>query len=225
MRIFSRSSLVRIGCATSSRLWRRGALEAEQVRPRADHRDQRHHQLLADRIDRRVGDLGEVLLEIVVEQLGLVGQHGDRRVGAHRADRIVAGLRHRLQEELQVLLGVAEGLLAIEQRHGDLAAAWSWRGGRSRELDLGALQPFLVGLLAWRASFFISSSAMMRFCSRSISSILPGCSRHLRTIFSSGTGRHADLGGHHHDVVVGDDDSAPDAGRCGRAWRRSGGRR
>ena len=49
----------------------RAGVAAEQVRPRADHRDQRHHQLLADRIDRRVGDLGEVLLEVVVEQLRL----------------------------------------------------------------------------------------------------------------------------------------------------------
>jgi hypothetical protein len=38
---------------------------AEQVRARADHRHQAHHQFLADRIDRRVGDLREVLLEIV----------------------------------------------------------------------------------------------------------------------------------------------------------------
>jgi hypothetical protein len=45
---------------------------AEQVGPRPDHRHQRHHQLFADRVDRRVGDLREVLLEVVVEQLGLV---------------------------------------------------------------------------------------------------------------------------------------------------------
>src|SRR5262249_56175573 len=35
----------------------RGALEVEQVRPRADNRDQAHDQLLADRIDRRGGQL------------------------------------------------------------------------------------------------------------------------------------------------------------------------
>ena len=42
----------------------RSAFEVEQVRPRPDDRNQAHHQLLADRIDRRVGNLGEVLLEI-----------------------------------------------------------------------------------------------------------------------------------------------------------------
>ena len=79
----------------------RAGLAAQQVGPRADHRHQRHHQLLADRIDRRVGDLGEVLLELVVEQLGLPREHRDRRVRAHRAHRIVR-LRplHRLEEEL-----------------------------------------------------------------------------------------------------------------------------
>ena len=35
------------------------------------------------------------------------------------------------------------------------------------------------------SSAFSSSSSTMRPCSRSISSILPGCSRHLRTIESS----------------------------------------
>ena len=50
----------------------RVAFEVEQVRPRPDERDEAHHQLLADRVDRRVGDLREVLLEIGVEQLRLV---------------------------------------------------------------------------------------------------------------------------------------------------------
>ena len=86
----------------------RARLVAEQVRPRPDHRHQRHDQALADRIDRRVGDLGEVLLEIVVEQPRPVREHGERRVGAHRADRIVALRRHRREEEFQILVGIAE---------------------------------------------------------------------------------------------------------------------
>ncbi len=94
----------------------RAGLVTQEVRPRSDHRDQRHHQLLADRVDRRVGDLREILLEVIVEQLGLARQRGDRRVGAHRADRIVGVARHRLEEELDVLLGVAESLLLVEMR-------------------------------------------------------------------------------------------------------------
>ena len=45
----------------------RGALEVEQVWPRPDEGDERHDQLLADRVDRRVGHLREVLLEISVQ--------------------------------------------------------------------------------------------------------------------------------------------------------------
>ncbi len=55
---------------------------------RADERHQRHHQLFADRIDRRVGDLREQLLEVVVQRLVLVRQHRQRRVVAHRAGRL-----------------------------------------------------------------------------------------------------------------------------------------
>ena len=95
----------------------RGALEIEQVRPRPDEGDEAHDQLLADRVDRRVRHLREVLLEIGVEQLGARGERRDRRVGAHRADRLLAGHGHRRHQQLEVLLRVAERLLAIEQRH------------------------------------------------------------------------------------------------------------
>ena len=51
----------------------------------------------------------------------------------------------------------------------------------------------------------ISSSGMMRPCSRSTSSILPGCSRHLVTICSSGNRQDAHLRRHHDAVVLGDE--------------------
>ena len=110
-----------------------GAFQVEQVRPRPDERDEAHHQLLADRVDRRVRHLREVLLEVGVQQLGLVRQHRDRRVGAHRADRLLAGVRHRRHQELEALLRVAERLLQIEQRHvGLLARAPSWAAAGRR---------------------------------------------------------------------------------------------
>ena len=97
----------------------RAGLVPQQVRPRPDHRDQRHHQLFADRVDRRVGDLREILLEVVVEQLRLVRQRGNRRVGAHRADRVVA---HRAPSAR----GRTECPPGCSQR---LAAASSWVDG------------------------------------------------------------------------------------------------
>ena len=122
------------------------ALEVEQVRPRPDERDQAHHQLLADRVDRRVGDLREVLLEIGVEQLRLVGEHRDRRVVAHRADGFLAGDRHRRHQELEVFLGVAEGLLAIEQRDVGRGRPCAAPSGRSSSTIWVRAEPLLVGL-------------------------------------------------------------------------------
>ena len=40
-------------------------------------------QLLADAVDGRIRDLGEELLEVIVEQARLVGEHGERRIVAH----------------------------------------------------------------------------------------------------------------------------------------------
>ena len=115
-RIFSRSSSVEDRLAHLQPLGVREPFEVEQVRPRPDDRDEAHHQLFADRIDRRVGDLGEVLLEVGEQELRLVRQRRDRRVVAHGADRLLALHRHRRHQDFQVFLGVAEHLLAIEQR-------------------------------------------------------------------------------------------------------------
>ena len=126
----------------------RPGFHAQQVGARADHRDQAHHQFLADRIDRRVGDLGEVLLEVIVEQPRAVGEHRDRRIRAHRTQRIIGVLGHRLKEAREVFLGIAKGLLAIEQAGGFLR-----QGGQLRldhfqvlELVLRGMQPVLVRL-------------------------------------------------------------------------------
>ncbi len=81
-----------------------------------DRRLDGHDDLLADGVDRRVGDLGEELLEVAVEQLRPLGEHRERRVVAHRADRLGAGGGHRVDEHADVLGGVAEDLLAAQ--HG-----------------------------------------------------------------------------------------------------------
>ena len=118
-------------------------LEIEEIGPRPDQRHQRHHRFLANRVDGRVGDLGEVLVEIIVKQARLVRQHRRRDVAAHGTDRFLADLGHRAEEELDVFLGVAEGLLAVQEgllvgRHGrDL-------GRQVFKVDLGIIQPLLI---------------------------------------------------------------------------------
>jgi hypothetical protein len=76
----------------------------------------RHDDLLADGVDRRVRHLREELLEVRVERLRLLREDRERRVGAHGADGLRAVLRHRVDEDPDVLRGVAELLLAAEHR-------------------------------------------------------------------------------------------------------------
>ena len=59
----------------------------------ADVAGERHHHLFADGIDGRIGDLREKLLEVMEQRLRLVRKAGQRRIGAHGADGLLALLR------------------------------------------------------------------------------------------------------------------------------------
>ncbi len=182
-------------------------LVPQEIRPRSDHRDQRHDELLADRIDRRVGDLGEVLLEVVEQQLRLARQHGKRRVGAHRADRVVGLLGHRLEKDVQVFLGIAEHLLAVQQGGrivgADDVARVGWVG-QLFELALGVAQPLLIGVLVGELAldFVIADDA----------AFLEVDEQHLARLQTPlvldvffRNRQHAGLGGEHDVVVIGND--------------------
>ncbi len=80
--------------------------------------DQRHDQLLADRIDRRVRHLREQLLEVLEQELRPLGQHRQRRVGAHGRDRLLAVDDHRRDDHLQLFHRVPERLLALAEKNG-----------------------------------------------------------------------------------------------------------
>ena len=97
-----------------SRRWV-GFINAEQIGLRPDKTGQRHDDLFADRVDRRVCDLGKELLEIVVKLLVLRRQYGQRRIIAHGTCGFLALCRHWLQNELEIFLAVAKGLLHVEQ--------------------------------------------------------------------------------------------------------------
>ena len=104
------------------------------------------HQLLADRVERRVGDLGEELLEVVEQRLGAVGEDGQRGVGPHRADRLLAVVAHRAEDVLEVFERVAERLLAVEQ---GVVVGCSGRGpaaGHLGQRDHVLAEPLAVGL-------------------------------------------------------------------------------
>ena len=90
----------------------------QNVALRADVADQRHHQLFANGIDGRIGDLREELLEVVEQRLRTVGEAGQRHIGAHGADRLLARCAHRPQQDSQIFFAVAVGALAAQQRLG-----------------------------------------------------------------------------------------------------------
>ena len=118
----------------------------EEVALGADASSERGDELLADGVERRVGHLREELGEVVEDEPRALGEHGERGVGAHRAERLGAGAGHRRDEDLQLLLGVAEGPLAAGDRGrrvDDVLAL-----GQVGELDEAGVQPLLVGLLA-----------------------------------------------------------------------------
>ena len=89
-------------------------INVQQIGLRANERHQRHHNRFADGVDRRVGHLGKKLLEVVIERLVFAGQHGKRAVVAHRANAFFTIRGHWCDQELNVLLSKAEGLLAIQ---------------------------------------------------------------------------------------------------------------
>ena len=116
----------------------------EQVALIAQAGREAHHDLLADRVDRRVGDLGEELLEVGEQRRRLVGEDRQRDVVAHRSDRLGAVGGHRCEQHPQVLLGVAERALAQAQ---GLVGERHLLGRRQvAEMHRVALEPLAVGV-------------------------------------------------------------------------------
>ena len=177
-------------------------IDREQVGPRSDERHQRHHQLFADRIDRRIGHLREQLFEIAVEHLRPVRQYRQGGVVAHRADRLLAVQRHRRQDHLQVFLRVAERLLPVEQ--GDFRALRRRRRRKVLERDARPVDPRAVRLGRRQRTLqlgVIDDPTLVGVDEQHLSGLQPPFPDHL----ALGNVEHADLGGHDHVVVVGDD--------------------
>ena len=86
----------------------------QQIRPGTDQTDQGHDQFLPDGIDGRIGHLGEVLFEVGGKMFRPQRQHRRWIVSAHGAGGFLSGHDHRRQQELDVLLAVAEGLLVVQ---------------------------------------------------------------------------------------------------------------
>ena len=83
----------------------------QQVRLGADGGFERGDDLLTLPVQRRVGDLCELLGEVVEQHAAAAGKRRHRRIVTHGTERFLAGVGHRREQELQILFGVAEGAL------------------------------------------------------------------------------------------------------------------
>ena len=176
----------------------------QQVRLGPDVALQRHDHFFADRVDGRVGDLREALLEVVVEHAGLVGEHRERRVVAHRAQRIAA-LAHDVEEhELHGLGGVAERLHALEKRvfvqSGDLSRS---RPVEVVQVEALAREPGAVGAPPGPVGLDLvvgHHPAGLEVDEEQPPGPQPALLHHAFGVHR----QHPDLGGHDAAVVVGD---------------------
>ena len=77
-----------------------------------------HHEFLADRVDGRVGYLGELLTEVVEEYLRFVADNSQRSIVTHGSYRLLTCSTHRNDSLVDVLLTETEGdELAVEVLH------------------------------------------------------------------------------------------------------------
>ena len=85
----------------------------EQVAARAEIDRRVRHELFADRVDRRVRHLRKELLEVAEERLPRLREDGERNVRAHGGGRLRAVFRHGDDGLLDLLVGIAEGLVEL----------------------------------------------------------------------------------------------------------------
>ncbi len=174
----------------------------QQVALAADEAHERHHELLAQRVNRRVGHLGEELLEVREEQLRPAREHRERRVVAHRADGLLPARGHRRDDHLQVFFGVPEdALLAAE----DLRLLRRHLRGRQQaaQLDALLLDPVPVRALPrdLRLDLVVRDDAMLRQVHEEHFARLKPPSAEDAV---AGNVQHARLGGEDHQPVARD---------------------
>ena len=178
-------------------------VDVEQVGLGADKRHQAHDNRLADRVDRRVGHLGEQLFEVVVQRLVFVRQDGQRAVVAHGAQGFLAVRGHGSDKELDVFLGKTKSLLAVKQTQVGGGGSAGRLADHVIELDAQVLNPLLVGLAVGQARLqllVVDHAALFQINQEH----LAGLQAPFANDFVLRHGQHAGLRAHDHQVVVGD---------------------
>src|SRR6266481_1554847 len=87
----------------------------ENVALASDVADERHHNLFANRVNRRIRDLRKELLEIIKQRLRTVRETSERRIRPHGPNRLLALRSHRAEDHPQVLIAVTKRPLPSKQ--------------------------------------------------------------------------------------------------------------
>ena len=116
----------------------------EEVGLGADVALEGHDDFFADGIDGGVGDLGEELLEVIVDHARLIGETGEGGVVAHGSDGVAFFSDEGTEHELHGFFGVAEGLHAGQEGVG-VEAVGIAVGGEVGKFDALVAEPGCVG--------------------------------------------------------------------------------
>ena len=134
--------------------------------------------------------------------LGPARQHRGRVVRAHGAHRLLSRRHHGQEQELDVFLAVAEGLLGVEQGIG-VRGHGGHVGRQLVQVDLGLAQPLAIGLGTGQLGLdlgVVDDAALVEIDQEH----LAGLEAPFLDDTVLGDVEHAHLGGHDHHVVVGD---------------------
>ncbi|SKZ72283.1 Uncharacterised protein [Mycobacteroides abscessus subsp. abscessus] len=161
--------------------------------------------LLADRVERRVGHLREELLEVVEQHPRTRRQHRDRGIGTHRADCLGSGLRHRRDQQVELLGGVTEHQLP--QRDPVMGHVLVRQCFDVVDVDETLFEPLRVRMLGGELvlDLLVVDDAARLGVDEEHAARLQAKLLHDVGLVDI---EHADLGGHHDEAVLGNPDSA-----------------
>ncbi|MNX84832.1 hypothetical protein D3C86_1166470 [compost metagenome] len=208
---FQCQQLVEVGVEQDRRLEQHpvGVAEGlvEHVLLAADTGGQRHDVVFPQRVDGRVGHLGEHLAEVVVQGTLAGGEHRHRGVIPHGAHRLLAVLAEHADDLIQLLVGVAEQfLIGLELIVRELAGACAGVIHLlERHQSLAVLvHPLLVGVTALEIVIDLEAGphlAVAGIHHEQLARADPALLQH----FVRGVVPGAHFGGQRDELVLGDD--------------------
>ena len=167
----------------------------------ADVLGQAHHEVLTDRVDGGVSNLGKLLPEVVEEYLRTVAEHGQRRVVAHGGRRLLPIGTHGYDGAIDILLAEAKLYLATCKVIYGIANA----APAVQFLQLYAVgaKPLAVGVLLGQSILnlaIVVDFSLLGIDKQYLTRLQPALLGNLRGVEVHDT----HLAGHHHGVVLGD---------------------